>query len=138
MPQLVYSVLMLVPLVVLPVIAFAVSTPLGFVVGVVSLVLAIPVVVAVFAHFDLLRMKLRYGLSDEEVAKFSRLVPYLARSPESGDLRSRGMKRSVKQAAADMILADRNRSAGRESKGEETAGGEGRWGSRARSARRRR
>lgn len=107
MAQLLFCLLMLLPLAALPVWVFLDSKPLGILLGVVALVLAIPLLVAAFAHFDLLRVKARYGLSDEEIEEFTRLVPRLARQPDHAGLPSRAMKRSAKQAAADMIIRER-------------------------------
>lgn len=108
MLQLVHAILMLVPLVALPVGMFAISTSLGIVVAGISLVLAIPIVLAASAHLDLLRTKKRFGLSEEEVAEFARLVPRLARAPGVGGIRSRKMKRAVQRVAADMIRERRH------------------------------
>jgi hypothetical protein len=112
MLQLVSCLLMLLPLVALPVFVFFVAAlPVAIVVALLSLLAAVPVAVAAFAHFDLLRAKWRYGLSDDEVAEFSRLVPRLARTPRFAGLRSREMKRSVKESAAEIIRQRRNRPA---------------------------
>src|SRR5215207_8984694 len=62
MLQFVFCVLMLLPLVALPVGVFFASKLLGLLIGVISLVLAIPLVLAAFAHLDLHRAKSRYGL----------------------------------------------------------------------------
>lgn len=107
MLQLVYCLLMLVPLVAIPVAVFLESRPLGMLVGLVALVLAVPVAVAAYAHFDLWRAKSHYGLSDDELDEFSRLVPALARTPRFAGLQRREMRRSTKQAAADSIRARR-------------------------------
>lgn len=112
MVQLVYCLLMLAPLVAIPVAVFLESRPLGVLVGVVALVLAIPLALAAYAHFDLLRAKSRYGLSDEELDEFSRLVPALARKPRFAALEHREQTRSIKQAAADSIRARRGNRAG--------------------------
>lgn len=109
MAKLVFCILMLLPLVALPVWVFLASKPLGVLVGIVALLLATPLLLAAFAHFDLLRVKSRYGLSDEEIEEFTRLVPRLTRRPEFASLPSKEMKRSVKQAAADMVRERRSR-----------------------------
>lgn len=109
MVQLLFCIFMLLPLVALPVGVFFASKPLGILVGIVSLFLAIPLLLAAFAHFDLLRVKSRYGLSDDELDEFTRLVPRLARRPEFASLPPAEMKRSTKQAAADIIRERRDR-----------------------------
>jgi hypothetical protein len=101
--QFVYTILMLVPLVALPVGMFALSLALGILGAGISLVLAIPVLLAASAHLDLLRVKRRFGFSDEELQEFARLVPRLARAPGVGGIRSREMKQAIQQAAADTI-----------------------------------
>jgi hypothetical protein len=73
----------------------------------ISLVLAVPLVLAAFAHLDFHRAKSRYGLS-EELDEFSRLVPRLARKPEYARLRSRDMRRSTKDAAAEILRLRRS------------------------------
>jgi hypothetical protein len=112
MLQLVACLLMLLPLVGLPILVFFVAAlPIAIVVALLSLLAAVPVAIAAFAHVDLLRAKSRYGLSDEEVAEFSRLVPRLAQTSRFAGLRSREMKRSVKESAAEIIRQRRNRPA---------------------------
>jgi hypothetical protein len=112
MIQLLLCLLLLVPVVGLPVVAFSISVALGVVVGALSLVLLIPLALATYAHFDLLRVKSRFGLSEEELDEFSRLVPRLAARPEFGRLPRREMRRSTKRAAADIIRERRANSAG--------------------------
>jgi hypothetical protein len=108
MSRLLMCIFMLLPLVALPVWIFIASKPLGILAGIVALVLAIPLLVAAIAHYDLLRAKSRYGLSDEEIDEFTRLVPRLTRRPEFARLPAKQMKRSAKQAAADMIIRERS------------------------------
>lgn len=109
MSRLLACIFMLLPLVALPVWIFLASKPLGIIAGLVALVLAIPLVVAAIAHVDLLRAKSRYGLADEEIPEFTRLVPRLTRQPEYARLPAKEMKRSAKQAAADTIIRKRPR-----------------------------
>jgi hypothetical protein len=108
MLQFVFCVLMLLPLVALPVGVFFASKLLGLLIGMVSLVLAVPLVLAAVAHLDLHRAKSRYGLSEDELDEFSRLVPRLARKPEYARMRSRDMRRSTKDAAAEIIRLRRS------------------------------
>jgi hypothetical protein len=112
MIQVVYCLFLLIPVVAIPVLLFLISTELGIAGTVVSLVLSIPLVIATYAHLDLVRAKSRYNLSNEELDEFSRLVPRLARKPEFAGLRSRELRRSTKQAAADLIYERRGRAAG--------------------------
>ncbi len=112
MIQLLYCLFLLIPVVVSPALLFVVSTGLGIAGTVVSLVLAIPLVIATYAHFDLVRAKSRYKLSNEELDEFSRLVPRLARQSEFAGLGPRALRRSTKQAAADIIYERRGRAAG--------------------------
>jgi hypothetical protein len=107
MIQLLYCLFLLIPLVALPVGVLYVSTPLGIIVTIVSALLAIPVLIAAYAHFDLLRAKSRYGLRNEELDEFSRLVPQLARRPEYRTLPGPKRNRAAKQAAADRIRGRR-------------------------------
>jgi hypothetical protein len=69
----------------------------------VSAVLAIPLLLASYAHFDLLRARSRYGLRNTELDEFARLVPRLASQPEYRELPGRERNRSSKQAAAELI-----------------------------------
>jgi hypothetical protein len=100
---------LLVPVLLLPVLAFSVSVTLGVVVGVVAVVLLIPLLLILYAHVDLLRVKSRFTLTDEEVDEFSSLVPLLAMKPEFARLPRREMRRRTKRAAADIILERRAR-----------------------------
>lgn len=107
MIQLALCLLLLVPALALPALAFMVSATAGVVVGVVSLVLLIPLLVATYAHVDLLRARSRFGLRDDEVDEFSRLVPMLAIQPEFARLPRRDMRDRAKQAAAEIVLRGR-------------------------------
>jgi hypothetical protein len=120
--QLLFCLFLLAPLVVLPVLALSVSPALGVVVGVVSCALAVPLLVAAYAHFDLLRVKSRFGLTDDEVDEFSRLVPRLAATSEFAALPGREMRRSTKEAAADIIHARRTSPADDKSPGPQRRG----------------
>jgi hypothetical protein len=117
MVQFVFCILMLLPLIGLPVAVFLANPLLGVLLGIVSLVLAIPLVLAAVAHFDLHRVKSRYGLSEEELDEFSRLVPRLAARPEFARLRPRDLKRSTKDAAAADIIRRRGDGADRTAAG---------------------
>jgi hypothetical protein len=104
---LLYCLFLLFPLLVLPVGVLVVSTTLGILVAVVAAVLAIPLVIAASAHYDLLRARSRYGLSGDELDEFTRLVPQLARRPEYRSLPARERNRSAKEAAAELIRGRR-------------------------------
>jgi hypothetical protein len=112
MLQLLYCLFLLIPVVAIPALLFLVSTGLGIAGTVVSVVLAVPLLIATYAHFDLLRSKSRYGLRDQELDEFSRLVPRLARSPEYRALPGRQRNRSTKRAAAEMIRQRRAEASG--------------------------
>jgi hypothetical protein len=103
MIQLLFCLFLLTPVVVAPVIAFSISVLAGAVVSVISLVLFVPLALAAIAHLDLLRAKSRFGLSDEELDDFSRLVPRLAAHPDYASLPRRQLRRSTKSAAAEII-----------------------------------
>jgi hypothetical protein len=104
MIQFVFCLLMLVPLAALPVGVFLTSGALGVLAGLGSLAVAVPVMLAASAHLDLHRAKSRYGLSEEELAEFARLVPQLARRPDlAGRRTTRDLRRSAKETAAKMI-----------------------------------
>ena len=109
MIQLLFCVFLLVPVVALPILAFTISVAAGVVVAVVSLVLLIPLLVATYAHLDLLLAKSRFSLTEEEVDEFSSLVPVLAMKPEFARLPRREMRQRTKRAAADIILDRRAR-----------------------------
>ena len=111
MIQFFFCLFLLVPVVVLPVAMLTVSVPLGIVTALVSVVLAIPLLLAASAHLDLRRAKSQFDLTDEELDEFSRLVPVVAAQPEFSGMRPRERRRSTKQAAADMIHDRRRRSA---------------------------
>jgi hypothetical protein len=103
MIQLLFCLFLLTPVVVAPVIAFSVSDMAGAIVSVISLILFVPLALAAYAHLDLLLAKSRFGLSDEELDDFSRLVPRLAAHPDYASLSRRQLRRSTKRAAADII-----------------------------------
>lgn len=119
MVQFVFCLLMLVPLVALPTWVMVGSTVLGIVVSVVCLVLAVPVTLAALAHLDLLRARSRYGLRDDELAEFVRLVPLLASQPKLARLPARETKRLAKDAAAEAILEQRRSASPRDGGGPE-------------------
>lgn len=77
MLQLVYCIFLLLPLIGLAIGGFYISTTVGVIGAVLSSVLAIPPVLGLLAHWDLLKMKSRYNLSDVEMKSFVRLVPRL-------------------------------------------------------------
>jgi hypothetical protein len=110
MLQLLYFLFLLIPVVAIPALMFLVSTGLGIAATIVSAVLAVPLLLATYAHFDLVRAKSRYGLRNQELDEFSRLVPRLARDPQYRDLPGRERNRTTKRAAAEMILARRGAS----------------------------
>jgi hypothetical protein len=110
MLQLLYCLFLLIPVVAIPALMFLVSTGLGIAATIVSAVLAVPLLLATHAHFDLVRAKSRYGLRNQELDEFSRLVPRLARDPQYRDLPGRERNRTTKRAAAEMILARRGAS----------------------------
>ena len=103
MIRLLFCLFLLIPLVVLPVAMLAVSVPLGIVTLVVSAILAIPLLLAAYAHLDLLRAKSRFHLTDQELDEFVHLVPRLAARPEFSRMPRRELRRSTKRAAAEMI-----------------------------------
>jgi hypothetical protein len=105
--QLLFCVFLLAPLIALPLFALSFSVAVGVAAAAVSCVLALPLVIAAYAHLDLLRMKSRFGLNDDEVLEFSHLVPRLAATGEFAALPGREMRRSTKQTAADIIHARR-------------------------------
>lgn len=105
--RLLYCLFLLVPLVVLPLLLFLVSTGLGIAGAVVSLILGIPLLIATYAHTDLLLAQSRYQLSVDELGEFSRLVPSLARKPEFAAMRPRERTLSTKRAAAEQIIRRR-------------------------------
>jgi hypothetical protein len=107
MVQLMLCIALLLPLVALPVGAFLLSTILGIVIAVVATVLSVPLLLSALAHLDLMRMKSRYGLSDEELAEFTRLVPTLVMRSRSSGLGAGQSKRAAQAAAADMICERR-------------------------------
>ncbi len=109
MVQLLLCVVLLIPLVALPIVAFLLlSTTLGIVAAVVGAVLAVPLLVSAAGHVDLMRMRARYGLSDEELAEFMRLVPALVLRSQSAGQSAAQCKRAAQQTAADMIRERRN------------------------------
>ncbi len=110
MLQLLYCLFLLIPVVAIPALMFLVSTAFGIAATIVSAVLAIPLLLATYGHFDLLRAKSRYGLRNQELDEFSRLVPQLARRPEYRDLPGPERNRATKQAAADSIRGRRQES----------------------------
>ncbi len=101
--RLLYCLFLLVPLVVLPLLLFLVSTGLGIAGVVVSLILGIPLLIATYAHIDLLLAQSRYQFSVDELDEFSRLVPSLARKPEFAAMRPRERTLSTKRAAEQII-----------------------------------
>jgi TRAP-type uncharacterized transport system fused permease subunit len=103
MIQLLFCLFLLVPIVALPVVMLMVSPVLAIIAAVAASILAIPLLIAAYAHFDLLRVRARFGLNDEELDEFCRLVPRLATKPEFAGLRRRELQRSTKQAAAEII-----------------------------------
>jgi len=105
--RLLYCFFLLVPLVALPLLLFLVSTGLGIAGAVVSLILGIPLLIATYAHIDLLLAQSRYQLSVDELDEFSRLVPSLARKPEFAAMRPRERTLSTKRAAAEQIIRRR-------------------------------
>lgn len=105
--RLLYCLFLLVPLVMIPLLLFLVSTGLGIAGTVVSLILGIPLLIATYAHFDLLRAQSRYRLSVDELDEFSRLVPRMARAPEYAALPGRERTRATKRAAAEQITGRR-------------------------------
>ena len=106
--RLLYCFFLLVPLVALPLLLlFLVSTGLGIAGAVVSLILGIPLLIATYAHIDLLLAQSRYQLSVDELDEFSRLVPSFARKPEFATMRPRERTLSTKRAAAEQIIRRR-------------------------------
>jgi hypothetical protein len=103
MIQLLFCLFLLAPVVIAPVIAFSISVAIGVIVSVISLFLFVPLALAAYAHLDLLVAKSRFGLTDEELDDFSRLVPRLAAHPEYANLPRRELRRSTKRAAAEMV-----------------------------------
>jgi hypothetical protein len=102
-------VALLPPLVILPALAFVISTLLGVVATVVAGILALPLLISIGAHADLLRARSRYGLTDAELQEFARLVPRLASRSEFASGRPTETKRAAKEAAARMLLDARRR-----------------------------
>ena len=103
MIQLLFCLFLLVPVLALPVVMLMVSPVLAIIAAVAATILAIPLLIAAYAHFDLLRVRSRFNFNDEELDEFSRLVPRLATKPEFARLRRRELQRSTKQAAAEII-----------------------------------
>jgi hypothetical protein len=103
MIRLLFCLFLLIPVVVLPVVVLAVSVPLGIVTVLVSAILAIPLLLAAYAHLDLVRAKSRFDLTDEELDEFVHLVPRLAARPEFSGMPRRELRRATKRAAAEMI-----------------------------------
>ena len=109
MIALLYCLFLFVPVVGIPaVLLIMVSTGLGIAATVVSVLLGIPLMVATFAHADLIQARTRYGLHKDELDEFVRLVPRLAAGPYR-ELSGRQRSGTAKQAAADAILSRRAR-----------------------------
>ena len=109
--QLVYCTFLVLGVVALPLTGFLVSPLLGIVLGILSLVLAVPLLIATVAHYDLVRMKARYKLSEDELDEFMRLVPYLSSAPALATLPPRERRRQARDAAAAAVRSGRARPA---------------------------
>lgn len=112
MIALLYCLLLLGPVVGIPVVLFVMaSTGLAIAATVVSVLLGIPLLIAVSAHADLVHARMRYGLRKNELGEFIRLVPRLATGPYR-ELPGRQRSRMAKQAAAETILSRRTQQPG--------------------------
>jgi hypothetical protein len=97
---LLYCLFLTIPVVGIPVVLFVmVSTGLGIAATAVSALLGIPLLIAIFAHADLVQVRMRYGLRADELDEFVRLVPRLAAGPYR-ELSGRQRSVTAKQAAA--------------------------------------
>ncbi len=105
--RLALCILWLVPLVAAAGWSVSAGTAAGLIAGAVLGVLAIPLLLAALAHYDLLRMRGRYGLTEAELDEVARLVPRLAIEPEYASLAPSERRRSVREAGARIVLARR-------------------------------
>jgi hypothetical protein len=106
--QLVHASLMLVGLVALTAVTVLVAPALGIGMVILSVLLALPLALSIAGHVDLLRMKARYDLSDEELEEFMHLVPRLATAPGFANLSLRERRRRARDAAAATVRAGRS------------------------------
>lgn len=109
MIALLYCLFLMIGVVGIPAVLFImVSTGLGIAATVVAVLLGIPLLIATFAHADLVRVRMRYGLRKDELDEFVRLVPRLVVGPYR-ELSGRQRSVTAKQAAARDILSRRTR-----------------------------
>jgi len=113
MIQLLFCLFLLLPLTAISIGAFFISTTAGVVAVVVAIILASPLLLSAVAHFDLLRVKSRYGLSDDEVKAFTRLVPQLAGRHEFAGRKPAEIQQAAKHTAATFIIRERREQAHR-------------------------
>ncbi len=107
MTAVLYCLLLLAPLVGIPAALFVmVSTGLGIAATVVAVLLGIPLLIAISAHADLVRARMRYGLRKDELDEFVSLVPRLAAGPYR-ELSGRQRSVTAKRAAAEAIVSRR-------------------------------
>jgi hypothetical protein len=80
---------------------------LGIVLGILAVVASIPLLLSAFGHYDLLRMKARYGLSEDELDEFMRLVPRISNGPAMAGMAPGERRRHARDTAAGMVRAGR-------------------------------
>ncbi|ODA65911.1 hypothetical protein A7A08_03204 [Methyloligella halotolerans] len=108
MIQILFCLFLLLSLVGVAIAAFTTTSfTAGIVVTVIAVVLGIPLIISIVAHYDLLRTQSRYGLSNDETRLFTRLVPTLLCQPERSHLPYPEMKRSAREAAIGIIMRQR-------------------------------
>lgn len=103
MLQLLYCIFLLFPLIGLAIGGFYISTTVGIIGAVLSAALAIPPVLGLLAHLDLLKMKSLYNLSDVEMKSFVRLVPRLVSQESLSGVPPKKAKNRAKARAVQII-----------------------------------
>lgn len=108
MPVLLFCLLGLAFLVALPVgIAVAGAIVVAVAVGVVCSLVAIPLLMALVAQVDLLRIRSKHGLTNDEAEQFARLLPQIGADLVSGAHDKRIAKRKAKDQALAVVLGER-------------------------------